>query len=167
MAANENNPTNGLRKAALLVFAPFLALFGGLIILSNRIFFAWWLDKRIAKKEQEEFTREIRKNLPFLFANYGAQVIPHDRPYPLVADYTVILVAIDSIRFRFVRGRGEFRVDVARHNTPNDWQEVSSVISQIGAADGSRSVQSYYRLKDFGRLLGPNLDRLKEGSDFS
>jgi len=67
MAANENNPTTAC-VTALLLFAPFLP-FGGLYLEQPNIF-CLVVDKRIAKKEQEEFTRENSKNCHF-FATMG------------------------------------------------------------------------------------------------
>jgi len=79
MAANENNPTNGLRKAALLAICSFPCQFWRINNLEQPNIFAWWLDKRIAKRSRKNL-REKFENFHF-FANYGAQVIPHD-PVP-------------------------------------------------------------------------------------
>jgi len=98
------------------------------------------------------------------FEKHGAQVIPHLKApqRPRVFDYVDVTVGLKPLIFYFVRGRGEFRVDVAPEDIPNDCQEIGEVIAAIHELNDPAQ---YYRLADFGYLLQQNLDAL--GKAFS
>jgi hypothetical protein len=59
---------------------------------------------------------------------------------------------------RFVRGRGDFRVDIAPEHAPNDWQEVGEAIASIKGSETPR----YYRFEDLGQLLKENFGTLAQ-----
>jgi len=46
------------------------------------ILLGWWFDAPRARKREREFAHEIRENLPFLFAEYGAEIIPNEGVLP-------------------------------------------------------------------------------------
>jgi hypothetical protein len=73
-----------------------------------------------------------------------------------------VTVSLNGVLFRFIRGRGEFTVDVAPTAHPAAWREASDVVK--GSSNFSLSNQNaeYYGLNDFSRFLQANLSILQE-----
>jgi len=65
-----------------------------------------------------------------LFIGCGGQVVSNDQDYPRGFDYPVITVALDTMLSRFVRGRGEFRVDVCPQRMVGAWHQISSLVER-------------------------------------
>lgn len=122
---------------------------------------AWWLDPLIERRHRNAFSTEIRTVLAPLFEAKGARIVPNTRRYPSVADYAVVTVAVGHMLLRFVRGRDDFRVDVAPVHAPGDWQEIGEAIASCRDERGSPDLVRYYRLQDFGRLLEANFEMLE------
>ena len=123
----------------------------------------WWRGPQLARRYERQFTEEIHANLPFLFDEWAGNVVPNvGIRFPPPFDYAIVTVEIRSFLLRFVRGRDEFRVDVAPKSDAKSWQEVSLVLTAIGALKGYRLRPEYYRLADFGRLLYPCMHALNE-----
>jgi len=76
-------------------------------------------------------------------------------------DYAIVTITVKGLVLRFVRGREDFRVDVAPQHSPASWQEVGSVLAFNGVVDQDGKKLRYYRLQDLGQLLKANLDRLE------
>ena len=152
------------RKAALGVLASPLILLGAIAavvaVVLDKLFPVTWLDRRLARKHYERLSAEVQSKLPFLFTECGGRVVPNDCEYPIVFDYAVVTVAVGKLRFRFVRGRDEFRVDVAPEHAPTAWEEVGTLLQAIAEPGEFRRRPEYFRFQDFGRLLKPRLERM-------
>lgn len=137
-------------------------VFGLIVVEGYKTFFGWWLDKRVAQRNQDRLAHDIREKLAFLFAEYSATAVPNDAslPFPPGFDYAVVTVVVGNVRFQFFRGRGEFRVDVAPQHDPSDLNEISTVLRAIGAVEGPQTQPLYQEPRDFGRLLRTHFDRL-------
>jgi hypothetical protein len=64
--------------------------------------------------------------------------------------------------FRFVRGREDFRVDVAPETGPGEWREASEVVRSSPQFSESNRVAEYHSMIGFGRFLDANLPILQE-----
>jgi hypothetical protein len=75
-----------------------------------------------------------------LFATYGGRTVPNDGvEFPPGFDYAFVTVALDYVRIRFQRGRNELSVKIAPSFAPDEWHELSLVISALdGSVPGSR-----------------------------
>jgi hypothetical protein len=145
----------------MAIALPFALVFGGLFIGGYKLLFSWWLDPRTHRKNQEQFEREIKNRISCLFTNYGAQLVPNDQDYPRVFDYAVITVAIDTMLLRFVRGRGEFRVDVCPQRMVGTWQEISSLVERDPLNTNAKRRTKYYGTRDFSQFFQSNFDEIK------
>jgi hypothetical protein len=101
-------------------------------------------DLRLSKEDDERLAQEIRSNLSFLFDDYGARIVPdetlkHPRPF----DYAVVIVSLDELSFRFIRGRGEFRVQVVPNRTPSVWEDLPLVLAMVDAEFERREFSSF------------------------
>ena len=86
-------------------------------------------DRRLAKREQDRLAKEIHEEMPFLFGEYGARIIPNQGvPFPPGFDYAIVTLEIGDLLFRFIRGRGDLDVWVASKNAPQEWHDVLLVI---------------------------------------
>jgi hypothetical protein len=122
-----------------------------------------WLDKRMARQNERRFAEDIRTHLTFLFSEHGAQIIPNEGvPFPPPLDGAYVTVAVGTLRLRFVRGRGDFGVNVTSEFAPQDWQDFRLVADGIGQWDMSKPGPRYYTLETFEPILRSRLERLQE-----
>jgi hypothetical protein len=143
-------------------------LLGRIIRRIYRLVFEWWLDVPMARRAQERFAQEIRERLPFLFAEYGGQIVPNEGiRFPPRMGYSCVTIAIEHLLLRFCRN-GEFRVDVAsrvdstRHWS--DWKDVELVLSVLDRPEESESSTSISSLRTAGRVLRAELGSLLEAT---
>jgi hypothetical protein len=158
--AMPNGRVSPVKSFILTLLSPLLAIFGIIFFGLYKILWGWWADERRSRILQRDFAKEIRVSLGFLFDQFGGQVVPNLRKYPPVADYAVVTVAVQTVLLRFMRGRGEFRVDIAPTDSPNAWQEVGEALAEAEGYPESGEVPKYFRFTDFGRLLYPNFELL-------
>jgi hypothetical protein len=123
-----------------------------------------WLDRRIARKNQDRFTQDVRTHLSFLFTDHGAEVIPNEGVrFPPSFDGAYVTVAAETLLFRFVRGRGDFGVEIASKFAPQNWEDLGLVLEAAERLKGPTGHQpAYYRLESLGRVLQPQFEQLKE-----
>jgi hypothetical protein len=122
-----------------------------------------WLDRRIARKNQDRFAQDVRTHLSFLFTDHAAQVIPNEGVrFPPAFDGAYVTVAAETLLFRFARGRGDFGVEVASKFAPTTWEDLGLVIEAAGRLKGPAEHQpAYYRLESLSRILQPQFEQLK------
>jgi len=122
-----------------------------------------WLDRRVARQNEQRFADNIRSHLSFLFTEHGAHIIPNEgTPFPPGFDGAYVTVAVGTIQLRFGRGRGEFGVSVASESAPQHWEDFRLVADDIGEWDTSRSRPYSYSLETFASVLRPRLAGLQE-----
>lgn len=148
----------GLKALRMAVAAVFRAL----LIFIYRFFFSWWLERKsYSDRLRERFALEIQERVACLFADYGARIISNTEEYPQSFDYAAVTVAIDKMLLRFIRGRMDFRVDVAPLDKPGAWREISTVARNSDYPDDPDRKVDYYGLNDFGRFFQSNVDVLR------
>ena len=122
-----------------------------------------WLDKRVARQNEQRFADDIRSHLSFLFTEHRAQIIPNQgTPVPPSFDGAYVTVAVGTIQLRFVRGRGDFGVSVASESAPQHWEDFRLVADDVGEWDTSRPRPYSYSLETFASVLRPRLAELQE-----
>jgi|SRR4051812_11003603 len=78
-----------------------------------------WLNRRLARRNEQRLADDVRTHLSFLFTETGAQIIPNQgTPFPPSFDGAYVTVAVGAVQLRFVRGRGDFSVSVASEFAP-------------------------------------------------
>jgi hypothetical protein len=121
------------------------------------------LDIRTASKNQERLAHDVRANLSFLFSEHGARIVLNEGVrFPPPMDYAVVTLSIGNMFLRFVRGDGSLGVQVSPERMPQDWHELSQVLSLIRATGKSERVPYFYRLDDVAQVLRPNVAVLKD-----
>jgi hypothetical protein len=121
-----------------------------------------WYDKRLARAAQRELEQEVRGRLSFLLSQHNARIAPTKEIKRLAdIDRPIVTATAGGLMFQFRRWRGELKVHVASERTPNDWHELSLVLSLIDPAEKIQrgAIRDF---TDLSRLLRPNMDRLKE-----
>jgi hypothetical protein len=122
----------------------------------------------IARKNQQEFAKEIENQFPFLFKEHSARIVPNDPdvPFPPSFDGAYVTVAADSIRFRFTRGRGDFLVEVAPPAAPTEWENLELVLATIADLPIRFEARDFWYMRTVARILPavyqPLSDALKE-----
>lgn len=118
----------------------------------------WWLSPLLGERSSRKLASEVQENLPLLFLQHAARVVPNVNKHSRQANYKIVTVAVDGILLRFSRDRGDFRVDIAPSHAPNDWQELAGAVREVA---GSHPENSYYGLRGLDRLLQDNFDALR------
>jgi hypothetical protein len=158
------NPRQPSLSARLLdaVLRPPLLVLGFIFGNLYKICFGW-LDKRLARQQEQRFADEIRTHLSFLFTEHGAQIIPNEgASFPLPFDFAYVTVAVGVLRLQFFRGRGDFSVSVASEFSPHDWEDFRLLADDIGEWDTSQPQPPPYSLETFEGVLRPRLAGLQE-----
>jgi hypothetical protein len=154
-------PSTSARVLVGVLRPPFLVLgfiFGNLYKLCFG-----WLDRRVARKNEQRFADDIRSHLSFLFTEHGAQIIPNQgTAFPPGFDGAYVTVAVGTMQLRFVRGRGDFGVSVASESAPQHWEDFRLVADDIGEWDTSQPRPYSYSLETFASVLRPRFARLQE-----
>lgn len=125
-----------------------------------KILIGWWAERYFAKKEERRLARDVKLSLKFLFVEEGARIVPNvGVPFPPSFDYAFLTVALDSVSFRFTRGRAELKVEVAPAFAPTDWHDLSLVLSAI-QVENPLERQPFLDLWDVSRVLKPQMRTL-------
>jgi len=149
-----------LRFFILYLIRPVLLLCGALISSMYNVLFAWWLDDWTFKGRQTRFEQAIQKDYSWLFEKYGARIVPMKR-YRQVLDYVVADVALGELLLKFVKGNGEFHVNIAPAHAPDDWYDFGEAIDLASDAEPTRSGVRSFRMARFRQLFEANIERLK------
>ena len=149
-------------RVVLAVVRPPLLVLGFIFGNLYKLCFSW-LDRRVARQNEQRFADDIRSHLSFLFTEHGAQIIPNQgTPFPPSFDGAYVTVAVGALRLRFVRGRGDFGVSVASEFAPRNWESFRLVADDIRDWDTSQPRSYPYSLETFGGVLRPRLAGLQE-----
>ena len=147
-----------LKFLVLYVIRPVLLLFGAAVSSLYNVLFAWRLDDWTFKGRQARFEREIREEYSWLFEEYDARIMPRQR-YRQVLDYVVATIAMGDLLLDFVRGNGDFRVNVAPAHAPHDWYDFAEAIDLASGEEPGKSA-TQYRMASFRQLFEANVQRL-------
>ena len=159
---NPHSPS--LRARILLgVLRPPLLLLGFVFGNLYKLCFGW-LDKRLARQNEQHFAEDICKNLAFLFTEHEAEIVPNEgTPFPPPMDGAYVTVAVGNLRLRFVRGRGDFSVGVASAFDPNQWEDFRLVAEGASQWHAPQLGQPRYcTLETFEPILRSQLESLQE-----
>ena len=118
--------------------------------------------RRHVAERQEQLEDEVKYQLASLFRGHNARIPKNTEARNLCGlDASLVTVAVDELLLRFIRWREVFQVHVTSERLPNDWHELSEVLSVIDPAETVRpgAIRDF---TDFSRSLRPNMARLKE-----
>ncbi len=138
-----------LRRPSDLPVAIIAAIVVAPIVGVYKVLFSWWLDERLAKRNDQRFAQEIRGNLAFLFNEYGAQFVANARETPAYFDWAQATVEADDLLFMFSRDHGRTYARVAPKRAPKCAQELSAVLTAI-AVEASEQEVEFARLPTIG-----------------
>jgi hypothetical protein len=152
-----NRPSRPWVRTVIALTTPPARVLGFVLRTMHSVLFRWWLDKRLVKKSNEKFAHEIREELPFLFSEYGAEVIPNDREPRASFDFAYVTVSVAGLILRFCRGLGTTSIDVSSARNSDKSHDLSSVLNLI---DGEVRRQSYSCLLEVEPLLRSHMKEL-------
>lgn len=131
---NPRRPSLWVRLVIAIIRPPLLVI--GFVVGHLYDLCFGWLDKRLARQHEQRFAEDIRANLSFLFSEHAAEIIPNEgTPFPPPFDGAYVTVAVGNLLLRFVRGRGDFSVEVASSFAPQDWEDFRLVADGISKWD--------------------------------
>lgn len=147
-------PPGILKRSFIFVITTFLRPIFFLIGRIYKICFGW-LDASQARKNQEEFSKEIHGQLQFLFSEHKGRIVANDPdvPFPPSLDGAYVTVECDTVRFQFIRGRGDFTVRVAPLSAPTEWEELGLVLATISDLPVEIEPRDFCVLRTVARLL--------------
>jgi hypothetical protein len=131
--------------------------------------FSWERAVRSSIGRENQLSSEIKQELPFLFSAYAGTIVPiesiempvpkslqHPRPF----GYAVVIVKVDDVLFRFIRGRGELAIQITRKCNPKDWGELPSILHWLGWHAELERPRDFASLQDAAEVLRPRMDLL-------
>jgi len=143
-------------------------LFGRAMGKMYRLLFEWWLDVPMARREQERLTQEVCEAMPFLFTEYGGQIVPNEGVRFPPRGGAFVTIAIGHLLLRFWEGLDGFSVWVASKLHPagpwSDWKRVESVLKVIDRPEDAGPPPKIWRLAQAGPVLRAELPRLQEAT---
>ncbi len=151
----------GLNRWVIAVVTPPAMVFKVVAVNIYRLLFGR-LDVRASRQRESQLALEIQRDLSFLFNEHGAKVIQDASVrYPRPFDYAIVNVALDSLFLRFIRGRGELRVQVAPRRDPHNWSELPVVLGVVDAQERFEP-KLPWSLGEVAGVLEPRLSRLRQ-----
>jgi hypothetical protein len=133
----------------------------GFVTKSLYSLFFGWADKRLGRRLEQQLGKDIKQNLSFIFDQYGGVIVPNTGVrFPLPFDYAVVTIEAADLLFRFYRGRGDLNVYVAPKQAPNDWNDVSLVISALKAPDDMQR-RTFVLLSDMTYFLKAHMSEIQ------
>jgi hypothetical protein len=102
----------------------------------------------------------IKQEMTFLFHNFDGYIVSNCY-YPYSFGNAIVIVEAKNILLRVVRDRGDIRLDIAPHHHPDDWHDLSLVISALNTPDEIRRM-AFYDLSEAAKVLKPNINHLQE-----
>jgi hypothetical protein len=133
----------------------------GFVTKSLYSLFFGWADKRLGRRLEQQLGKDIKQNLSFIFDQYGGVIVPNTGVrFPPPFDYAVVTIEATDLLFRFYRGRGDLNVYVAPKQAPNDWNDVSLVISALKAPDDMQR-RTFVLLSDMTYFLKAHMSEIQ------
>jgi hypothetical protein len=78
-----------------------------------------------------KFGKELPADLPRLFAEHAARVVPNDESEyaaPRPFEHAVATIVTPDLRLRIVRSPGGFSIEIAAPAQPRDWRPLESLL---------------------------------------
>jgi len=145
-----------IKRGIIAVIRPPLVALRFVIGKLYYTFFSWD-EKRLIKKGNEEFVRQVREHLSFLFTEYGGQIMPNEREPPPYFDFAAVTIAAGGLCFLFTRDRGAVHVAIAPGYRANEWYDLHDLLRLIDGRD-----TDFSRLPTIARLLRSYTPQLQE-----
>jgi len=156
------------RRVLIELLRPFVLIGVGIEKVYN---FAFWKSNvRLSMENEKRLACDIAQSIPFLFREYAGVFVPIDSieepvpkslQHPRPFDYAVVVVAVEDLLFRFIRGRGDIGVQVTKQCDPTNWGELQWVLSMVDGPDLFEP-RDFSSLEDIANLLKPRMARIKE-----
>jgi hypothetical protein len=149
------------RTLANVLRVPLQAI-GSVIGFAYKIMFGK-ADARRSKKLEDDLALEIQRELAFLFNEAGARIVRDEKVrYPRPFDYAIVTVAVQGFLLRFIRGRGELRVQVGWEDS-SSWADLNWVLKEM-VGDNGRPLDSgmFNSLPDVSNAVRPSLGRIAD-----
>jgi hypothetical protein len=117
-------------------------------------------DERLAREAEQQLAADVHTYLPFLFSELNGRIVPNqvvDFPPPF--DYAIVTMDVSQVLLRFTRGRDHLAVQVAPKSYPNNFHEVSTVLTALEVPGIQRGLVSC--LLDAGRVLRQHMGEIQ------
>lgn len=122
-------------------------------------------NKTAPKGQDEQLEKQIRKDLCFLFTDFGATVVTN-RYLPGIGNSELIIEA-KSLRFKAVQYFGQIHVSIAPVHNSEDWKDLTSALMAVRTEVRFKSRQQFESLAEQGQWLRQDFGRLEEAFSIS
>ncbi len=161
MLADDFKPRNSVKDLLAALFFPVVIAWTVVSHVIDVYFLGGRFEKRASDRLRQQFAKEIQESVPSLFSDFGARVVPNLEEYSPAFDYAAVTVTVDGILLLFIRGRGEFKVEVTPPEKPTAWREVATVVRNSDLPGNPDRKVNYYGLADFGPFFQANFDIIR------
>lgn len=108
-----------------------------------------------------EFEEAIRKQMRFLFEQFGASIISNQY-FPSAFGNAIVVIETNRLRLRVVRDRDEVRLDFAPPSRPDEWMDIAFALAAIGDESGDSQFSLYRAMTSIARHLDPKFEALQD-----
>jgi hypothetical protein len=122
------------------------------------VLFRWWLEPLLTRQAERSLMRDVKRDLAFLFARFGAQFVPNERKYKWGK---VVTLAAGNVKIRASLDRGEYGVALSPNTEPSEWTGIRDLLTAI-VPDYVRPPYDPLSLYEWGKLLEPYFLRIEE-----
>ncbi len=120
------------------------------------------LEELAYRRSRKHFIAEIEKSFSDLFSQRAGLVVSDEGlNLPRAFDYVAVTVEFKDVRFRFIRGRGELRVQAAPTINPEEWQDLSLLWHRKAMRGCGSPPSCYDQLGEVVQRLEANWDQLE------
>jgi len=117
-------------------------------------------DERLAREAEQELAADVHTYLPFLFSELNGRIVPNQGvEFPPPFDYAVVTMDVSQVLLRFTRGRDHLAVQVAPKSYPDNFHEVSTVLTTLAVPGIQRGSVSC--VSDAGRVLRQHMEEIE------
>lgn len=117
-------------------------------------------DARLAREAEQQLAGDVHTYLPFLFNEMDGRIVPNQGVDFLPPfDYAIVTMDVSQVLLRFTRGRDHLVVQVAPKSYPNNFHEVSTVLTTLAVPGIQRGSVSC--LLDAGRVLRQHMGEIQ------
>ena len=140
------------------LIAPLVLIVFGPFVLAYKLFFGWWLNPILDKRNEKTLREQVRVDLPFLFQDYGGRFVANERTHKNVIKVTVEAV---NLRIEVSQHHGDYGISVAKRESPETAESLNSILEVIYAQEGSPRKPSYINLAERGELFRQKFNQIQ------
>lgn len=140
------------------VIAPLALIAIGPFVLGYKVFLGWWLNPLMNKHYEGKLREQVRTDFAFLFQEFGGRFVPNQQ---IDKNATVVTLQVADLRVVVSQHHGDYGITVSKLESPENTEDLDSVLEAIYKKEGSLRRLSYINLTELGELFRRNFEQIR------